>query len=193
MNDTRPYAEDLEKALEVLRSGGIILYPTDTIWGIGCDATNAKAVAKIYALKRREESKSMIVLVASTADFSRYSDAVPDVAYELAELSEKPCTLVLDDAKGIAANLIADDGSVGIRATREIFSRELCRALRRPLVSTSANISGKKSAECFAEIDDEIIAGVDYVVNWRRDDTSKAKPSTVIKIKEDGEFTILRN
>lgn len=193
MKDTKPYAKDLDEALAVLRRGGIILYPTDTVWGIGCDATDAEAVARIYTLKRRAESKSMIVLVPSTDNFGLYSDSVADVAYDLAELSERPCTLVLDGAIGLAPNLVAEDGSVGMRATCDDFSRDLCRLLRHPLVSTSANLSGEKTAACFQDINPEIIAGVDYVVEWRRDDVTPAKPSTVIKIKEDGEFTILRS
>lgn len=186
------YKEDLENALRVLRSGGIILYPTDTIWGIGCDATNPAAVAKVYALKQRSETKSMLVLVASTDDFSLYSESVPDVAVELAELSERPCTVVLDNAVRLAPNLISTDGTIGLRATRDPFSRDLCRALRRPLVSTSANISGSPSPATFGEIDSRVKEGVDYIVEWRRNDTTAALPSSVVKIAADGQFRILR-
>lgn len=186
------YKEDLDNALKALRAGGIILYPTDTIWGIGCDATNPAAVARVYALKQRSETKSMLVLVPSVADMEKYSAAVPDVAYELSELSERPCTIVLDKAMNLASNLISSDGSIGIRVTRDRFSRELCLALRHPIVSTSANISGHPSASCFALIEPEVKAGVDYIVEWRRDDETPAKPSSVIRISADGQFKILR-
>lgn len=186
------YKEDLDNALKALRAGGIILYPTDTIWGIGCDATNPAAVARVYALKRRSESKSMLVLVPSAADMEKYSAAVPDVAYELSELSERPCTIVLDNAMNLAPNLISPDGSIGMRVTRDRFSRELCLALRRPLVSTSANISGHPSASCFSMIEPEVKAGVDYIVEWRRDDETPGHPSSVIRISADGQFKILR-
>lgn len=189
---TAEYDSDIDGALKTLRDGGIILYPTDTIWGIGCDATNPKAVERIYALKKRSDTKSMLVLVSSIDDFYRYSDSVPDVAVELAELSDRPCTIVFDDARRLAPNMIAGDGSIGMRATHDDFSRELCRQLRRPLVSTSANISGTPSPAFFKEIDSQIIQGVDYVVKWRRGDETPAKPSMVIKISENGQFTILR-
>lgn len=186
------YTEDIEKALKVLRDGGIILYPTDTIWGIGCDACNPKAVEKVYKLKQRAESKSMLVLVDSIGMLERYVKEVPEVGIQLIELSEKPCTLVLDDAQGLAPNLIANDGSVGFRVSRDPFSRDLCRALRKPMVSTSANISGYSAPAIFSEIAPEIVDNVDYVVNWRREETTKSAPSSVIKISADGQFKILR-
>lgn len=186
------YKEDIDKALEVLRRGGIILYPTDTIWGIGCDATNPKAVDAIYRLKRRNESHSMLVLVESTDRLSDYCNDVPEVAEQLSELSERPCTLVLDGAVNLASNLIASDGSIGMRVTRDDYSRELCRRLRRPIVSTSANISGEPSPSFFSQVSEEIITGVDYVAEWRRDDETPSKPSSIIKIASDGQFKILR-
>lgn len=186
------YKDDLARAVETLREGGVILYPTDTIWGLGCDATNPEAVAKVYALKKREETKSMLVLVASPADLSRYSEAVPEIAYDLIEASDRPVTLVLDKARMLAPNLIGTDGSIGIRVTAERFSRDLCRMLRRPIVSTSANLSGAPSAAIFSEIAPEVIQGTDYVAYYRREENSPALPSIVIKLSENGEFKILR-
>lgn len=186
------YKEDIDKALDVLRRGGIILYPTDTIWGIGCDATNPKAVAAVYRLKKRNETKSMLVLVDSEKMLTRYCESVPEVALQLSELSERPCTLVLDGAVNLAPNLVAADGSIGMRVTRDDFSRDLCRAFGRPIVSTSANISGEPSPSLFREISPEVADNVDYIVEWRRGDTTPARPSSVIKISSDGQFKILR-
>lgn len=186
------YKEDIHRALDILRKGGIILYPTDTIWGIGCDATNPKAVDAIYRLKRRNESHSMLVLVESTERLSDFCAEVPVVAEQLSELSERPCTLVLDHAINLAPNLIASDGSIGIRVTRDSYSRELCQRLRRPIVSTSANISGQPSPAFFSQISEEIINGVDYVAEWRRNDETDVQPSSIIKIASDGQFKILR-
>lgn len=186
------YKEDIDKALDVLRRGGIILYPTDTIWGIGCDATNSEAVATVYRLKKRSETKSMLVLVDSEKMLTRYCESVPEVALQLSELSERPCTLVLDGAINLAPNLVAADGSIGMRVTRDDFSRDLCRAFGRPIVSTSANISGEPSPALFREISPEVVDNVDYVVGWRRGDTAPSRPSSVIKISSDGQFKILR-
>lgn len=186
------YKEDIDKALDVLRRGGIILYPTDTIWGIGCDATNSEAVAAVYRLKKRNETKSMLVLVDSEKMLTRYCESVPEVALQLSELSERPCTLVLDGAVNLAPNLVAADGSIGMRVTRDDFSRDLCRAFGRPIVSTSANISGEPSPSLFREISPEVADNVDYIAEWRRGDTTPARPSSVIKISSDGQFKILR-
>lgn len=186
------YKEDIDKALDVLRRGGIILYPTDTIWGIGCDATNPEAVAAVYRLKKRNETKSMLVLVDSEKMLTRYCESVPEVALQLSELSERPCTLVLDGAVNLAPNLVADDGSIGMRVTRDDFSRDLCRAFGRPIVSTSANISGEPSPALFREISPEVADNVDYIVEWRQGDTAPSRPSSVIKISSDGQFKILR-
>lgn len=186
------YKEDIDKALDVLRRGGIILYPTDTIWGIGCDATNPEAVAAVYRLKKRNETKSMLVLVDSEKMLTRYCESVPEVALQLSELSERPCTLVLDGAVNLAPNLVAADGSIGMRVTRDDFSRDLCRAFGRPIVSTSANISGEPSPSMFREISPEVADNVDYIVEWRRGDTAPSRPSSVIKISSDGQFKILR-
>lgn len=186
------FREDIKEAVRVMRAGGIILYPTDTIWGLGCDATNEEAVKKIYALKQRPDSKSMLVLTDHEAKLERIVDEVPEVAYNLIEVSEKPLTIIYSGAKNIASNLIAQDGSVGIRITKEAFSKALCEAFRMPIVSTSANISGQPSAHNFAEISDEIKQGVDYIVKYRQNDFSKASPSSIIKLEKGGVVTIIR-
>jgi len=184
--------EDLKAALAVLQKGGVILYPTDTIWGLGCDACNEEAVKKIYALKNRLDSKSMLVLIENAALLDRYVDEVPEIAFDLIELTDKPLTIIFDGAKNLAKNLIAEDGSVGIRITTEAFSKELIRRFKRPIVSTSANISGKPSPACFDEIDQIIIDSVDYVVKYRQDDLQKAVPSGIIKLGKGGEIKIIR-
>jgi len=184
--------EEIKKCIEVLRNGGVILYPTDTVWGIGCDATNSEAVAKVYKLKRRDDSKSLIVLFDSVQRVCGYVDRMPDVAYDMMELTDKPLTLILDGAKNMATNLIAEDGSIGIRVSNEKFSHDLCMRFKKPLVSTSANISGEPTAAIFSEISETIIDGVDYVVNYRRDDTSKHKPSSIVKLGKNGLVKIIR-
>lgn len=184
--------DDIKKAFEVLVSGGLILYPTDTIWGIGCDATNEKAVDKVYKLKERIDSKALITLLDSPAKLNYYIEEMPDVAWDLIELSEKPLTIIYDNARNVAANLIADDGSLAIRITKERFSNELCKRFRKALVSTSANISGELSPANFSEISDEIKNGVDYIVQYRQDDTTKAKASSIIKLGKTGEVKIIR-
>ena len=189
--DNEQYKQDLREAVATLRNGGIIVYPTDTVWGIGCDATNADAVARIFALKQRAEAKSMLVLVDSPSRAQIYVKEIPDVAYDMMELSDKPLTLILDGAKNLAPNLIAEDGSVGIRVTNEKFSHDLCYTFGKPVVSTSANVSGEPSAAIFAEISQTIVDGADYVVKFRTD-TAKAKPSSIVKLKADGQVTIIR-
>lgn len=191
MQDT-DFSSDIKEALNVLKNGGIILYPTDTVWGIGCDARNSQAVKKIYDLKKREDSKSMIVLVNNIPALERIVDDVPDAAYEILDNSVSPITLILDEAHNVAPEIIADDGSLGIRVTNEKFSNELCKRLGAPLVSTSANLSGHPSPASFSEISDEIKKGVDYIVNYRRNDSSKASPSSIIKIHKNGVFKIIR-
>lgn len=186
------FREDIKEAVRVMRAGGIILYPTDTIWGLGCDATNEEAVKKIYALKQRPDSKSMLVLTDHEAKLERIVDEVPEVAYNLIEVAEKPLTIIYSGAKNLAPNLIAQDGSVGIRITKEAFSKALCEAFRMPIVSTSANISGQPSAQNFSEISEEIKQGVDYIVKYRQNDLSKAKPSSIIKLEKGGVITIIR-
>lgn len=184
--------EDIKAAIAVLQNGGIILYPTDTIWGIGCDACNEEAVKRIYAIKNRVDSKSMLILLENAALLDRYIDEVPEIAFDLIELTDKPLTIIYDGAKNLAKNLIAEDGSIGIRITQEAFSSELIRRFKRPVVSTSANISGKPSPACFDEIDQQIIDAVDYVVKYRQDDLQKAMPSGIMKLGKGGEIKIIR-
>ncbi len=184
--------EDLKNALKVLKSGGVILYPTDTIWGLGCDATNEDAVKKIFRIKQREDSKSMLVLTDNEAKIERLVDQVPDIAWDLIELSETPLTIIYSGAKNLAKNLIAEDGSIGIRVTKENFSRKLCERFRSPVVSTSANISGQPSPQNFEEISDEIKNAADYIVSYRQKDKTKAVPSSIIKLEPNGVLTIIR-
>ncbi len=184
--------EDIKKATEVLKKGGIILYPTDTIWGLGCDATNNEAVTKIYKIKKRVEEKSMLILLNNTALVASYASDVPEVAYNMFELSEKPLTLILSGAKNLAENLIAPDGSIGIRITNEIFSKTLLQKFRKPIVSTSANITGEKSPRNFAEISQKIIDAVDYIVTYGQNDNTKKQASSIIKINSNNEVKIIR-
>lgn len=183
---------DIKNALEVLRKGGVILYPTDTIWGIGCDATNTEAVARIYQIKQREESKAMICLVDNPDRMQRYYRRIPDVAWDLADYATSPLTLILDGAQGVAPNLIAEDGTLGMRVTREEFSRQLCYRLQKPLVSTSANISGMPSPKCFADIPEEIKSQVDYIVQFRRGEKAPKEASRILKLRQNGEVMIIR-
>lgn len=185
---------DLQAALKVLREGGVILYPTDTIWGIGCDATNAEAVARVYEIKKRMDSKAMLVLLDGAGKLQGYMEKVPETAWMLLEANEgqRPMTIIYPQAKNLAPNLLADDGSVGIRITEEPFSKALCEQLRRPLVSTSANISGEPAAKLFSEISPEILEAVDYVCLFRRDDNSPAQPSSIIKIDDKERINIIR-
>lgn len=184
--------DEVKKAVEVMRAGGVILYPTDTVWGIGCDATNPEAVKKVYEIKRRSDSKALICLVDSEARLQRYVRNVADVTWDMMELSDKPLTVIFDKVTGLASNLIAEDGSAGIRITREEFSKELCFRFQKPVVSTSANISGEPTALTFDEISDEIKEAVDYVVKYNRQCREKHKPSSIIKMNANGQFTIIR-
>lgn len=188
--------EDIRNAVETMRKGGVILYPTDTVWGIGCDATNAEAVKRVYAIKQRDDSKALICLVDSDARMQRYFRNVPDVAWQLIdslkESDAKPTTLILDGAINLAENLIADDGSVGIRITNEPFSKELCFRFQKAIVSTSANISGEPAAQNYCDIDPRILEAVDYVCWSRRQEHKPHTPSSIIKLKENGEVIIIR-
>jgi len=190
MNDEK-LKEEVRKACEVLKNGGIILYPTDTIWGIGCDATNEEAVKRVYELKRREDSKAMLVLLDDVGKLASYVE-VPDVAYDLLEVNDKPMTIIYPNAKNLARNLIARDRTIGIRITSEAFTKALLYRFRKPIVSTSANISGEASPGCFAEISDAVKSAVDYVVDFRREETSNPAPSSIIKLGESGEIQIIR-
>jgi len=184
--------EEIIKTQAILKSGGIILYPTDTVWGIGCDATNADAVRKIYNLKQRGETRSMLVLVEHPDRIGRHVKEVPEMAAQLIEVSDHPVTIIYPGAVNLASNLIGEDKTIGIRIVQDEFCQKLISRLNRPLVSTSANISGQPSPTIFAEISDEIKQGVDYIVNWRQDDTKKATPSSIIKIGLGGEVEIIR-
>lgn len=184
--------DDIKKAIEILMKGGIILYPTDTVWGIGCDATNAEAVKRIYEIKQRDDSKSMLVLMDNPVKLQTYIQDVPEIAWDLIELTDKPLTIIYENARNLAENLIAEDGSVGIRITDEEFSKELCKRFRKPIVSTSANISGSPSPANFKEISQEIKNKMDYIVNYRQKDLSKANPSSIIKLSKDGTINIIR-
>lgn len=186
-------AEDLKKALETLQKGGIILYPTDTVWGLGCDATNEEAVKRIYELKRRSDAKSMLVLVDSASRIESYVREVPDMAWDLIEVTDKPLTIIYPEAKNLAKNLLAEDGSIGIRVSGELFSKMLCAQFKRPIVSTSANISGQPSPAIYAEISDEIKQSVDYIVQYRQDDRTPAKPSSIIKLDIGNVVKIIRS
>ena len=178
--------KEINNAYEAIKEGGIILYPTDTVWGIGCDASNEEAVAKIYALKKREESKSMICLMNSDKMVFNIFKDVPEVAWEILDMSENPTTLILDKPKNVAKNLIAEDNTLAIRIVKEPFCFKLMERMKKPLVSTSANFSGKPSPKSFKEIDPEIIKGVDYVVNLHQDKICE-KPSTIIKLSLDSQ------
>jgi len=184
--------EEVAKALKVIQDGGIILYPTDTIWGIGCDATNSEAVRKIFTLKQRDEAKSMIILLDTENKLESYVQEVPSIAYDLIEYAENPLTLVMPGAKNISPALISEDGCVGVRIAKHDFCQQLIQRLRRPLVSTSANISGKPSPQTFDEIEQEIIDGVDYVVGLEQHNTEKKKPSTIMRLSPDGRFEFIR-
>lgn len=188
----KSWQEDIRDAVEVMRKGGVILYPTDTVWGIGCDATNEEAVRRVYEIKRREDTKAMLVLVDSDNRISRYIREVPNVAWDVIELASKPLTIIFEGAKNLPANLVGADGSLGIRVTREPFSRQLCFRMGRPVVSTSANFSGEPAARCFDEISEELKAAVDYVCRSRRNEKSKGKPSGIIRLGSKGEVKIIR-
>lgn len=185
--------EDIKNAIDVLIKGGVIIYPTDTIWGIGCDATNEEAVKKVYNLKKRIDRKSMLALVDSPVKVEFYVSEVPDSAWDLIELSEKPLTIIYSGARNLASNLIADDGSIGIRVTREKFSKHLCERFRKAIVSTSANVSGSPAPSCFAEISNEILAAADYIVKYRQDETTVYPPSSIIKLGPGGLVKIIRD
>lgn len=184
--------EDIKKAFDVLVAGGLILYPTDTIWGIGCDATNVDAVRKVYELKKRTDSKALITLLDNPVKLDYYINGVPDIAWDLIELADKPLTIIYDNARNVASNLVAEDGSLAIRITKEAFSQGLCNRFRKALVSTSANVSGEPAPANFSEISEEIKNGVDYIVNYRQNDMSKSKASSIIKLSQSGEVKVIR-
>ncbi len=175
-----------------MRKGGVVLYPTDTVWGIGCDATNEAAVRRVFEIKRREDNRAMLCLVDSADRLQRYFRRIPDVAWDLMDCATEPLTLVLQGASGVAPSLIAEDGSLGVRVTKDEFSRQMCYRLQRPIVSTSANISGEPTPAFFKAISEEIVSQMDYVVQFRRGDTTRHKPSHIVKLDLDGTVTIIR-
>ncbi len=183
---------DIINALEVLRKGGLILYPTDTIWGIGCDATNSEAVKRIYELKKRADNKSMLVLIDNENRLSQYIREVPEITWELLDAADSPLTIIYSGAKNLAQNLVGEDGSIGIRIAKDEFCQQLISRFRKPIVSTSANISGTNSPATFSEISEEIKNGVDYIVKWKQDDCSKKAPSSIIKLDNKGRIEIIR-
>ncbi len=184
--------EDLKKAVEVLRQGGVILYPTDTVWGLGCDATNPDSVKRIFGIKQRDDAKSMLVLIENQNMLNSYVREVPEVAWQLIEVADKPLTIIYPGAKNLAHNLIAPDGSIGIRVTAELFTEYLIQRFRRPIVSTSANLAGKPAPQNFSEISDEIKSAVDYVVQYRQDEKIRTSPSSIIKLGTGGQIEIIR-
>lgn len=186
------FKKDIEQALDVLRKGGIILYPTDTIWGIGCDATNPEAVEKVNNLKGRAKDKSLIILLDNDNKLSSYVREIPDVAYELIEYSDKPLTIIYSGAKNLSPNLIPADGTIGIRIVKHDFCEELIHRFRKPIVSTSANLTSHPSPKNFSEIEEEIIEGVDYVVSYQQEDQQENSASTIIKLGPSGQFDLIR-
>jgi L-threonylcarbamoyladenylate synthase len=184
--------EDIKSALEIIKKGGTILYPTDTIWGIGCDATDVDAVQKIYKIKKRTDTKSMLVLVDTRDRIKRYVKVIPQIVTQILKSENKPLTIIYPEAKNLAANLIAGDGTIGIRIVKDEFCKKLIARLDKPIVSTSANITGETAPRNFREIDDEILRKVDYIVKWRQDDDSQNSPSAIIKIGINSEVEIIR-
>lgn len=191
-NHTMNFHDDLNKAVEALKKGAIILYPTDTIWGIGCDATNPEAVKRIYEIKQRQDTQSMLVLMENPNLLNSYIKEVPEIAWELIEVADTPLTIIYPGAKNLAFNLVARDGSIGIRITNEVFTQQLIQRFRKPIVSTSANISAQKTPQNFAEISEEIKKSVDYIVSFRQDDLTRSNPSGIIKVGIGGQIEIIR-
>lgn len=185
-------SDDLRKAVDVLQKGGVILYPTDTVWGLGCDATNPEAVKRIFEIKERNDRKSMLVLLDTSAKLQNYVTEIPDMAWELMDVTTRPLTIIYPKAKNLAANLVAEDGSIGIRITSEKFSHALCRQFRKPIVSTSANISGMPNARCFGEISEKIKSSVDYIVAFRQNEKELPPPSSIIRLDLGNVVKIIR-
>ena len=183
---------EIVQCLKTLSAGGLILYPTDTVWGIGCDATNAEAVKRVYQLKRRDDNKALIVLIDSVDHLDHYVIDVPMIARELIDVAVKPLTIIYEGAYNLAPNLMGEGESVGIRIPNDEFCHRLCERYGKPIVSTSANVSGQPTATTFAAIDESIVQGVDYAVNYRRDETTPRQPSNIIMLHRDGTFKIIR-
>lgn len=192
MKSTFVNRDDINKALETLKNGGLILYPTDTIWGIGCDATNPEAVEKVFALKGRDKGKSLIVLLHNDNQLASYVQEIPEVAYELIEATDRPLTIVYSKAKNLASNAIAEDGTIGIRVVNHPFCEQLLQRFRKPIISTSANLSGSATAANFEDIAAEIKAGVAYVVEFGQKDNEPGEPSMIVKLDPSGKFEFIR-
>ena len=189
---TEEYLDEIKLVVQLLKEGKVILYPTDTIWGIGCDATNNEAVKRIYEIKKRIDSKSMLVLLDVPEKISLYVKEVPEISWDLVDLAESPLTIIYPGATRLAQNLIAEDGSIGIRITKEKFSKDLIYKFNKPIVSTSANVSGEPSPACFDDISEEIKDSVDYVVKYSQNFKQKSKPSGIIKVELNGEIKVIR-
>lgn len=186
------FNNDIEKSLKILEEGGTLLYPTDTIWGIGCDATNLNAVEKVFSIKRRSEAKSLIILIDHINKLSTYIEKVPDITEDLLDSITNPVTIIYSNARKLAANVIASDGTIAIRIVKDDFCAELIRRYGKPIVSTSANISGFDTPVVFSQIDEEIKKSVDYIVSYKQDYFTRSKPSTIIRLRDDGMYTIIR-
>ena len=183
---------EINKATEFLKNGKVILYPTDTIWGIGCDATNSDAVKKIFSIKKRADNKAMVILISEIGQLYDYVEKIPELAWDMADFAENPLTIIYPKGKGVALELLANDGSIAIRLVKDDFCRKLISKFRKAIVSTSANISGDESPRSFKQITPEILSAVDYVVNWKQQEASASKPSTIIKLEMNGEIKFIR-
>lgn len=190
--EKQKFQQAIREAVQVLNRGGVILYPTDTVWGLGCDATNSEAVRRIFAIKRRADSKAMLSLTDAVGRVDYYFDRVPEIAWDLWEVADKPLTLILPRARNVAPELIAEDGTMGMRITHEAVSNALCARLRRPLVSTSANISGEPTARCYADISEEVKQAVDYIIPLRQNEAHNPAPSGIIKVDDGGLIQVIR-
>lgn len=190
--EKQKFQQAIREAVQVLNKGGVILYPTDTVWGLGCDATNSEAVRRIFTIKRRADSKAMLSLIDAVGRVDYYFDRVPEIAWDLWEVADKPLTLILPRARNVAPELIAEDGTMGMRITHEAVSNALCARLRRPLVSTSANISGEPTARCYADISEEVKQAVDYIVPLRQNEAHNPAPSGIIKVDDGGLIQVIR-
>lgn len=185
--------EEIKKIAEILQNGGIILYPTDTIWGLGCDPTNNEAVEKLNGLKKRDKKQSFLILADSISMVERYVEEIPNIAYDLIDVSDKPITLVYPKAKNLAPNVAAEDGSIGIRITEDDFCKRLIQKFKKPIVSTSANMHNTPFPKSFVDISDEVKKIVDYIVDWKQEDKTLTEPSSIIKIGTDGEVKVIRD
>jgi L-threonylcarbamoyladenylate synthase len=183
---------EINKTVEFLKNGKVILYPTDTIWGIGCDATNSEAVKKIFSIKKRADNKAMVILISEIGQLYDYVEKIPEIAWDMADFAENPLTIIYPKGKGVAPELLGSDGSIAIRLVKDDFCRKLVSKFRRAIVSTSANISGIESPSNFKQITPEILSAVDYVVNWKQQETSASKPSTIVKLELNGEIKFIR-